>query len=83
MIWFIFKSGIPDPYCCSIEPDTMVELEYATDVTQCAWPSKIVRHSPVNAFQILTVLSQEPDTIQVPSKENATERTQSVWPCRD
>ena len=36
--------------------------------------------SPLSAFHTRIVLSREPETIRLPSGENATEKTQSVWP---
>jgi hypothetical protein len=43
-------------------------------------PSAQPPTSPVVAFQIRTVLSYDPETTRLPSCENATEVTKSVWP---
>jgi hypothetical protein len=43
-------------------------------------PSAQPRPCPVVTFQIRTVLSADPETTRLPSCENATDITESVWP---
>ena len=43
-------------------------------------PDNVCITSPLSAFQILTVLSQDPDTTLLPSTEKPTEVTRPAWP---
>ena len=53
---------------------------YATELTECECPSKVLRHSPVFASHILMVLSHEPLIIFVPSGLYATDKTLYLCP---
>jgi hypothetical protein len=44
------------------------------------WPFSFFSSAPVEASHTRTDLSSEPETIRVPSLENATDQTWSVWP---
>ena len=45
------------------------------------WPTfSVLRQAPLPVSQILTVLSDDPDTTCVPSCEKATEMTELLWP---
>src|SRR2546429_8186001 len=50
------------------------------ELTQSLWPSRVWRHSPLLASQILTVLSADADASRAESCEKATELTQPLWP---
>ena len=64
----------------SIEPDTTWRPsgEKQTDVTQEKWPSKEANSLPVYTSQSFRVLSSDPEMIESPEGEKATERTTSV-----
>jgi hypothetical protein len=52
----------------------MPSLENATNQTVSVWPFNSFSSAPVDASHTCTDLSLEPDTIRVPSLENATDQ---------
>ncbi|KAJ7197983.1 hypothetical protein GGX14DRAFT_667304 [Mycena pura] len=58
----------------------MMQGGNGTESTGSPCPSSFCSSVPVAASQIRTVLSDEPDTMRVPSGENATDQTASPWP---
>jgi len=51
----------------------VLSLENATELTTSVWSFSIVGSTPVEASHTRTDSSSEPETMQVPSLENAAE----------
>ena len=50
--------------------------------TDIEWPIKVCLHCPMEAFQILTVLSLEAVSTSDPSVEKNADVTQPEWPVK-